>query len=112
MQMIVDANVQWHLVCSSEETTSDEPTVRKIESKQIAIYKLDDGKFSAVSDICTHQYASLSNGFLEGDTIECPLHQACFDIRTGKCHGPTATVDLEVFPLKIEDGKIYVGIRK
>jgi nitrite reductase/ring-hydroxylating ferredoxin subunit len=95
MSAVVDANLQWHLIGSCAEIKADEPAVRKIGIKQIAIYSLADGSYSAVSDICTHQYASLSKGFLDGHMIECPLHQACFDIRNGSCGEQLSRCDQE-----------------
>lgn len=102
--------VNWHPVGSPEEISEDEPKVLKIGKRQIAIFRLGPDSFSAISDICTHEYASLSRGFRDGNTIECPLHQACFDLRNGKCHGPVAEVDLETFPIRIEGGQLLVGV--
>jgi nitrite reductase/ring-hydroxylating ferredoxin subunit len=106
----VSVAVEWHLVGSPDEIGDNEPKVLKIGKRQIAIYRLGSDSFSAVSDICTHEYASLSKGFRDGNIIECPLHQACFDLRDGKCHGPVAEVDLETFPLRIETGQLLIGI--
>ncbi len=50
------------------------------------------GAFYALRDMCGHQKAALSNGKLEGEVVECPLHFACFNVRTGKClSGPDFT---------------------
>ena len=50
-----------------------------------------DGTFYALSDVCGHQRAPLSRGRLEGHVVECPLHFAQFDVRTGQLlHGPVA----------------------
>ena len=56
-------------------------------SPPIAVFHTDDGELFAIDDTCTHQDASLADGWLEGDEIECPLHASRFSLRTG--HAPT-----------------------
>jgi 3-phenylpropionate/trans-cinnamate dioxygenase ferredoxin subunit len=67
-----------------------------------------DGELYAVDDTCTHQDASLADGWLEGCTIECPLHSSCFDLRTGEPTGPPAKEPLRTYPVSVQDGVIYV----
>src|SRR5215213_5280119 len=55
----------------------------------IAVFNVD-GELFAIDDTCTHQDASLSDGWIEGCAVECPLHAACFDLRTGRPSGPPA----------------------
>ena len=66
------------------------------------------GRVCAVQDTCTHEEASLSEGYLDGDVVECPLHQATFDVRTGKSLAPPATEDLKVFDVAIDGDDIRV----
>lgn len=106
----ISVAVDWLVVGSPEAIGEDEPKVLTIGKRRIAIFRLGPDSFSAISDICTHEYASLSKGFRDGNIIECPLHQACFDLRNGKCHGPVAEVDLETFPLRVESGRLLVGV--
>jgi naphthalene 1,2-dioxygenase system ferredoxin subunit len=76
---------------------------------EVAVYNVD-GSFHATSNLCTHQHAYLSDGWLEGEMIECPLHQGRFNVRTGAAEGPPLPADLKVFPIRIEDGQVYVEI--
>jgi 3-phenylpropionate/trans-cinnamate dioxygenase ferredoxin component len=55
----------------------------------IAVFNVD-GELFAIDDTCTHQDASLADGWVEGCAVECPLHAACFDLRTGMPSGPPA----------------------
>jgi 3-phenylpropionate/trans-cinnamate dioxygenase ferredoxin subunit len=58
---------------------------RRVEGDPpIAVFHTDDGEVFAIDDTCTHQDASLADGWLEGCEIECPLHQGKFDVRTGQ----------------------------
>ena len=54
---------------------------------EIAIFRLEDGYF-ATSNICTHQFAFLSEGYVEKDCVECPLHQAFFILTAPSWDGP------------------------
>ena len=102
--------VNWHHICAEAEVRPDEPVATKIGDRHIAVYRLDDGELSALDDVCPHEFAVLSKGFVEEGQIECPLHQARFDIRSGRCFGPLADRDLRKFSVKVEDGQVYVGV--
>jgi nitrite reductase/ring-hydroxylating ferredoxin subunit len=80
-----------------------------VDGRRIALCNVD-GEFFAIDDVCTHAYASLADGYIEGDQVECPLHGACFDIRTGKVKSAPASVDLKTYPVKVEGDRIKVGV--
>jgi 3-phenylpropionate/trans-cinnamate dioxygenase ferredoxin subunit len=73
----------------------------------VAVFNAD-GELFAIDDTCTHQDASLSEGWLEDCLVECPLHAACFDLRTGKPTGPPAKRPVRTYPVLVEDGVVYV----
>ncbi len=75
----------------------------------ICLYNLG-GTLCATQDTCTHAEASLADGFIDGEAIECPLHQALFDIRTGQALGPPATEDLRVYPVRVDGEAISIEI--
>lgn len=97
----------WHLAGKLADLDPDTVGVVTIEGQQIALYLLEDGVF-ATSNICTHAYACMSDGYLEDGIIECPIHAGRFDVRTGKALGAPVTVDLETFEAKVEDDAIFV----
>jgi 3-phenylpropionate/trans-cinnamate dioxygenase ferredoxin component len=67
-----------------------------------------EGTFYALSDACGHQRAPLSKGKLEGHVVECPLHFAQFDVRTGALlSGPVAT-DVPTHEVQVEGETVYV----
>ena len=68
------------------------------------------GEFFALDDICTHAYASMADGYIEGDCIECPLHGAQFNIRTGKAETPPATEDLKSYEVTVDGEDILVAV--
>ena len=74
----------------------------------VAIFR-SGGRFYAIGDTCTHEEASLSEGELVDEfTVECPLHGAQFDIRTGRALCLPATVSEETFEVIVEDGMLKV----
>ena len=67
-----------------------------------------EGTFYAISDVCGHRNAPLSRGKLQGYLIECPLHFAQFDIRTGELvSGPVSTA-VPIYEVRVEDDTVYV----
>lgn len=75
----------------------------------IAVFNIG-GSFYATSDICTHAHAHLSGGYIDGETVECPLHQGLFHIPTGKAIGPPVTEDLKTYPIRIENGTVFIKV--
>ncbi len=74
----------------------------------IALYR-HQGQLYATSDICTHEYALLSGGWLENGEIECPLHGTRFRITDGSCLGPYGH-DLRCFQTRVRQGRIEVAL--
>ena len=99
----------WTKVATTDQIEEDDLIQVKVGDKLIAIYHLD-GDFYATSDICTHEFACLSDGFVMDGMIECPLHQGFFDIRSGKAQGAPVTVDLETYELRVEGDQISILI--
>ena len=65
-----------------------------------------DGVVYAIDNICTHFYTWLSDGWLRPDTlsVQCPLHESCFDLRTGVPTEPPADVPVVIYPVRIQNG--------
>jgi nitrite reductase/ring-hydroxylating ferredoxin subunit len=71
----------------------------------------DRGTIGAVGDVCTHAAFLMSDGVLHADgTLECVWHGARFDCRTGAVRRHPASEPLPVYPVRIEDGRVLVGV--
>ena len=68
-----------------------------------------DGEFLAFDDTCTHEEASLTEGEIFGETVECPLHGAAFNIRTGAVESFPATVALPVYAVRVEGDDVQIS---
>lgn len=96
-------------VASAEEIELGEAFKVGEGDTAIAIFNVD-GSFFATQDQCTHGEWSLSDGYLEGDVIECTLHWGKFCVRTGRVKARPACDPIKVFPLEVRDGDIYVDV--
>jgi len=99
----------WHKAAETSALAEKEVIGVEVGGVEIAIYRLDDGYF-ATSNICTHQFAFLSEGYVNDGCVECPLHQAFFDIRTGAVREGPPETPLKTFPVKIEGSDILVAL--
>ncbi|MEU5777547.1 bifunctional 3-phenylpropionate/cinnamic acid dioxygenase ferredoxin subunit [Streptomyces venezuelae] len=93
-------------VCRLEDLPAGD-SVRLDITPPVAVFNAD-GELYAIDDTCSHQDASLSEGWLEGCLIECPLHAASFDLRTGKPACLPARRPVRTHQVYVEDGVIHV----
>ena len=76
---------------------------------EVAVARLD-GTAHAISNYCTHLDCLLSSGKLQDDGVRCSCHGSVFDLETGEAIYPPATEPVKVFPVKEENGEIFVGV--
>jgi apoptosis-inducing factor 3 len=81
----------------------------EVAGEEIALYWVDDAVY-ATHDVCTHAFARLSEGYLEGECIECPIHQALFNVKTGAVMAPPAYEPIKTYPCRIEGDDVLVDI--
>jgi MocE subfamily Rieske [2Fe-2S] domain protein len=100
---------QWVEVAQVDEIKDSEVKSCDVGGVYIAVYNVA-GTFYATSDLCTHAYAHLSDGYVENDVIECPIHQGRFHIPTGKALSAPVTEDLRTYAVRVQDQKILVQV--
>jgi nitrite reductase/ring-hydroxylating ferredoxin subunit len=76
---------------------------------RIVLYRLEEGLF-ATDNVCTHEFALLSEGWLENGTIECPLHGALFDVKTGRVERGPAECALKTYAIKTDGSRVLCSI--
>lgn len=99
----------WHRAARVAELAERSVLGVEIGEDQVAIYRLEDGYY-ATHNICTHQHAFMSDGYVEKGCIECPLHQALFDVRTGEALEGPASEPLTTYSVKVENDEIFVEL--
>jgi|SRR5882724_2851310 len=75
----------------------------------LAVFNVD-GAFYVTDDACTHGPGSLSEGFVDGDVVECNFHGGQFDIRTGAVVAPPCMVPVKTYPVVVVDGMVFIEI--
>jgi 3-phenylpropionate/trans-cinnamate dioxygenase ferredoxin subunit len=104
-----ERDMAWTRLAAKHDVAEGDVLGLEAGEHKIALY-CHEGEYFATSNVCTHQYALLSDGYFEDGCIECPLHQGRFDIRTGRAMCAPLTEDIKVFPVKVEDDKILVEL--
>lgn len=97
-------------ICARTEIPAGAALRVESVSPPIAIFHTEDGEFFAIDDTCTHQDASLADGWLEGCEIECPLHASKFDLRTGRVDAPPAKLPVRTHAVTIAEGDVYLSL--
>jgi nitrite reductase/ring-hydroxylating ferredoxin subunit len=79
------------------------------EGLTLAVFNVD-GAFYVLDDTCTHGPGSLSEGFIDGDVVECNFHNGQFNIRTGEVVLPPCMVPAKTYVARVEDGKVVIEV--
>ncbi len=101
--------MSFEFVCPAGDVAKGSVISTEIDGVEIAVVHADDDQFYAVRDECSHASIQLSEGEVDGCTLECWLHGSRFDLRTGEPTGLPATEPVATFPVDIRDGDIYVS---
>ena len=101
--------MNWKRVASVAELPPGETKRVFVAGIDIALCNLA-GSFYAIDNICTHAYACLSDGYFEGEELECPLHGGRFNVKTGAAGGGIVTEDLRRFAVRVEADDVFVSI--
>ncbi|GLH97652.1 non-heme iron oxygenase ferredoxin subunit [Phytohabitans aurantiacus] len=97
-------------VCSVEEVPKGSSVSADVDGTEIAVVHAEDDNFYAIYDQCSHAEVPLSEGEVDGCTLECWLHGSRFDLRTGEPTGLPATEPVPVFPVEVRDGEVFVSL--
>jgi len=101
--------LQWHAVGQFDALDPQYPTRVSADGVDIALCRIGDEVF-ATSNMCSHAFAFLSDGFIEGHEVFCPLHEGSFDVRTGEAKSLPCREAIEVFAVKREGNEIFVAV--
>src|SRR5438045_7033009 len=94
-------------LCNTDELS--EGTALKVEQGDLALAVFNvGGVFYVMNDLCTHGPGSLSEGYIEGDVIECNFHNGQFNIKTGAVVGPPVMVPIKTYKTVVENGRVLI----
>ena len=96
-------------LCGADEVA--EGAALKVETRGLALAVFNvDGAYYVTDDLCTHGPGSLSEGYIEGDVVECNFHNGQFNIRTGEVVSPPCMIPIKTYPAAVENGKVVIEI--
>lgn len=96
--------------CSLSDLEGEGVFGTEVDNVPVAVVRDEDGDLHAVNNVCSHQYVLLSEGEVDGCTLECWLHGSRFDLRTGQPSGLPATRPIDVYPLRVEGDDVLVDV--
>jgi 3-phenylpropionate/trans-cinnamate dioxygenase ferredoxin component len=101
---------KWIEAMPADNVASEDVARFDHEGKTYAVYRSPDDKYYATAGLCTHEKVHLADGLVMDNIIECPKHNGRFDYTTGVAKGAPVCVNLETYPVKVEDGKVFINI--
>jgi len=99
----------WKTIANINDLGEDEAFAFEHDGAKLALFKSADA-FHVTDDICTHQYALLSEGYIEDGCVECPLHQGTFDLATGEAKCAPATQPIRVYPVRTHGDQVQADL--
>ncbi|WP_439589152.1 non-heme iron oxygenase ferredoxin subunit [Hydrogenophaga sp.] len=99
----------WIQIASADKLTEGSMLEVSCNDRTYCLYRVE-GNIYATDAQCTHGNASLSDGFIIGDEVECPFHQGLFHIPTGRATGAPCTEDLRTYPVRVEGDVVSVQV--
>lgn len=103
----MDAAASTIELCKTADVAPGETLKVEAAGLTVAVFNVD-GTFYVTDDQCTHGPGSLSEGFLDGEVIECNFHQGCFNVRTGEIVAPPCVVPIKTYRTRVEDGTLFL----
>ncbi|UJF35562.1 MocE family 2Fe-2S type ferredoxin [Paenibacillus hexagrammi] len=102
----------WIEACAAEEIDVEDVIRFDFEDRTFAIYRTEDNMYYATDGFCTHERVHLATGLVMGNIIECPKHNGRFNIPTGAAKRRPACEALQTYPVKVEEGKVFIQIEE
>lgn len=109
MEMTAGNDSKWHALAMLDEVGPGQMLAREVGDIHLALYNVS-GEVFATDNVCTHAYALLTDGWLDNNIIECPLHGGQFNVCTGKAVLTPVEVDLRTYPVRLVEGRIEVQL--
>jgi len=94
-------------LCSATEVAPGNALRVETGDLVLAVFNVD-GEFFVTDDLCTHGPGSLSEGYIDGDVVECNFHNGQFNIKTGEVVAPPCMVAIKTYKTVVEDGRVLI----
>jgi nitrite reductase/ring-hydroxylating ferredoxin subunit len=94
-------------LCSTADVTPGNALRVQAGDLTLAVFNVD-GEFFVTDDMCTHGPGSLSEGYVDGDVVECNFHNGQFNIKTGEVVSPPCMIPVKTYPVVVENGRVMI----
>jgi len=100
----------WIEVCAADEIDEEDVIRFDHAGRTFAVYRSPEDTYHATDGLCTHEKIHLTDGLVMDHVIECPKHNGRFNYKNGQALGAPVCVDLNTYPVKVEDGTVFIGL--
>lgn len=101
---------RWIEVCGADDIALEDVKRFDHAGRTYAVYRSPEDTFHATDGLCTHEKVHLADGLVMDNIIECPKHNGRFDYRTGQAVGAPVCINLNTYPVKVENDRVLVEI--
>ena len=96
-------------LCKADQVAAG--TALRVEAGGVTVAVFNvEGQFYVTDDACTHGPGSLSEGFIDGDVVECNFHNGQFDIKTGEIVSPPCMIPVKTYPTSVDGGTVFIDV--
>ena len=96
-------------LCSTDDIAPGNAVRVEAGGLTLAVYNVE-GEYFVTDDLCTHGPGSLSEGYIDGDVVECNFHNGQFNIKTGEVVAPPCMIPVKTYRTVVEDGKVFIEV--
>ena len=94
-------------LCSTDDITPGNALKVEAGDLTLAVFNVD-GEYYVMDDLCTHGPGSLSEGYIDGDVVECNFHNGQFNIKTGEVVSPPCMIPMKIYKTVVENGRVII----
>jgi 3-phenylpropionate/trans-cinnamate dioxygenase ferredoxin subunit len=99
---------EWVTVAKTEDVPEGELLGTTVDDLQVLVANVD-GSYRAIGEVCSHAGCLLSDGWIEGDAVECMCHGSRFDLETGEVVQPPAEEPVPAYQVQVVGDEIQVA---
>jgi nitrite reductase/ring-hydroxylating ferredoxin subunit len=96
-------------LCATSDIAPGNALKVEIGDLALAVFNVA-GEFFVTDDLCTHGPGSLSEGYIDGDIVECNFHNGQFNIRTGEVVSPPCMIPIKTYLVTLIEGRVTVEL--
>ncbi len=101
---------EWIDACAADDIDAEDVIRFDHGERTFIIVRDHENNYHCTDGLCTHEDVHLSDGLVIENTIECPKHASIFDVQTGEVEAPPACENLQIYPTRVEGGRVLIEL--